>query len=64
MTGDTMETIALELARQVPSLVVLVWMVSRFLTFTKRIGEALDRNSEVHGRVLECLRRINGGREL
>lgn len=65
-----MDSVWLEAAKQAPALVVLGWVVWRFLTFIKSItdqflerirksDEIIAQNTETQGRVLELLRRQN-----
>ena len=67
-----MDNILLEAAKQAPALVVLGWIVWKFLGFistqaanvsetmeklNERSSKAIDKNTEVHSKVLEHLRR-------
>lgn len=56
----------LEIVRQVPALAVLVFLIIKFLSFlaayqkaedarNERIAEVLEKNTELFGRVVECL---------
>ena len=70
-----MEGLLAEIAKQVPALLVLGWIVWKFLTFiqsqasdftkvidkiNERNVKAIDENTQVHSKVLEHLRNSSG----
>ena len=61
-----MDPLLTEALRQVPALGVLVFLIIKFLSFlsehqkaetirTEKIAAALEKNTELFGRVIECL---------